>query len=106
NDGDPVVVYDKTAGRWVVTQFSVSTLPYLQCVAVSATSDATGAWYRYAFSYGNTQFPDYPKLGVWPDGYYITFNIFNNGSTFAGAKLCAYDRASMLSNLPATQQCY
>ncbi|HEY3310318.1 MAG TPA: hypothetical protein VGK00_01645 [Anaerolineales bacterium] len=107
NDGDPIVQYDKLANRWVLTQFSVTTLPYLQCVAVSQTSDATGAYYRYAFSYGNTQFNDYPKLGVWPDGYYITYNIFNNGQTFGGAKACAFDRAKMLvGDSSATQQCF
>ena len=106
NDGDPIVQYDKLANRWVLTQFSVSTLPYLQCVAVSTTSDATGSYNRYSFSYGNTQFPDYPKLGVWPDAYYISFNIFNNGITFAGAKVCAYDRTSMLLGAAATQQCF
>jgi len=105
NDGDATVVYDKAAGRWVVSQFSVSTTPYLQCVAVSKTSDATGGWYRYAFSYGNTAFPDYPKTGVWPDGYYTTFNIFN-GNSFGGAKLCAFDRASMIAGTAATQQCF
>ena len=106
NDGDPIVQYDKAANRWVMTQFSVSTTPYLQCVAVSATSDATGAYYRYSFNYGNTQFPDYPKLGVWPDAYYISFNIFNNGTTFAGSKICAYDRAKMLTGAAATQNCF
>ena len=106
NDGDPIVQYDKSAGRWIFTQFSVSTTPYLQCVAVSTTSDATGSYNRYAFSYGNTQFPDYPKLGVWPDGYYISFNIFTNGTTFAGSKVCAYDRAKMLAGAAATQQCF
>src|SRR5689334_20921410 len=106
NDGDPIVQYDKLAGRWILTQFSVSTTPYLQCVAVSTTADATGTYNRYAFSYGNTQFPDYPKLAVWPDAYYVTFNIFNNGSTFAGSKLCAYDRASMLAGVAATQVCF
>ncbi len=106
NDGDPIVQYDKIANRWIMTQFSVSTLPYLQCVAVSTTSDATGTYNRYAFSYGNTQFPDYPKLGVWPDGYYISYNIFNNGSTFAGSKVCAFDRNRMLVGSAATQQCF
>jgi hypothetical protein len=106
NDGDPIAQYDKIAQRWVMTQFSVSTTPYLQCVAVSQTSDATGAYNRYSFSYGTTQFNDYPKLGVWPDGYYTTYNIFNNGSTFAGAKLCAFDRTSMLVGAAATQQCF
>jgi hypothetical protein len=106
NDGDPIVQYDKAAERWVLTQFSVSTRPYLQCVAVSTTSDATGTYNRYAFSYGNTQFPDYPKLGVWPDGYYISYNIFNNGSTWAGSKVCAFDRSKMLAGQAATQQCF
>ncbi len=107
NDGDPIVQYDKLANRWILTQFSVSTTPYLQCVAVSTTSDATGAYYRYAFSYGNTQFNDYPKMGVWPDGYYISYNIFNNAQTFAGSKVCAFDRAKMLAGDPtATQQCF
>jgi hypothetical protein len=103
NDGDPVVVYDKAANRWVISQFAVTATPYFQCVAVSTSSDATGGYVRYAFNYGNI-FPDYPKMGVWPDAYYITFNMFTN--TFQGAKLCAYDRASMLAGLPATQQCF
>jgi hypothetical protein len=52
NDGDPIVQYDKLANRWIFTQFSVSTTPYLQCVAVSTTSDATGTYNRYSFNYG------------------------------------------------------
>jgi hypothetical protein len=106
NDGDPIVQYDKLANRWILTQFSVSTTPYLQCVAVSTSPDATGTYYRYAFSYGNTQFNDYPKLGVWPDGYYISYNIFNNASSFAGSKVCALDRNAMLTGAAATQQCF
>jgi hypothetical protein len=106
NDGDPVVRYDQIADRWIMTQFSVSTTPYLQCIAVSTSSDATGAYNRYAFSYGNTQFPDYPKIAVWPDAYYISFNIFNNGVSWAGSKVCAYDRTSMLAGAAATQQCF
>jgi hypothetical protein len=104
NDGDPIVQYDKIANRWILTQFSVSSLPYTQCVAVSTTSDATGSYYRYAFSYGNTTFNDYPKLGVWPDGYYISYNMFTN--FFVGAKVCALNRTAMLSGAAATQQCF
>ncbi|MBI3748933.1 MAG: hypothetical protein HY262_08840 [Chloroflexi bacterium] len=104
NDGDPIVQYDKLANRWILTQFSVTTTPYLECVAVSTTSDATGTYNRYAFSYG-TQFNDYPKLGVWPDGYYVSYNIFN-GNTFAGSKVCALDRSAMLAGQAATQQCF
>ncbi len=103
NDGDPVVVYDKLAQRWVFSQFSVSTAPFLQCVAVSTTSDATGTYNRYSFQYNN--FDDYPKMGVWPDGYYETFNMFS-GNTFVGADVCAYKRTAMLNGLPATQICF
>jgi hypothetical protein len=106
NDGDPTVSYDRIANRWVISQFSVNSLPYTQCVAVSTTSDATGSYYRYAFTYGNTAFNDYPKFGVWPDGYYVTYNIFNNGVSFAGAKVCALDRSGMIAGLTATQQCF
>jgi hypothetical protein len=106
NDGDATVSYDRIADRWVIQQFSVSTTPYLDCVAVSQTPDPTGAWNRYSFSYGNTDFPDYPKLAVWPDAYYVTYNIFANGSTFSGARACALDRAAMLAGQAATQQCF
>jgi hypothetical protein len=75
-------------------------------VAVSQTSDATGAYNVYAFNYGTTQFNDYPKMGVWNNAYLETYNIFNNGSTFAGSKLCAFDRTAMLAGQAATQICF
>lgn len=105
NSGDILVVYDQLADRWVLSQFAVQFLPYLQCVAVSTTSDATGSYNRYSFNYGVTEFPDYPKMGLWPDGYYTTYNIFTNGQSFAGSKVCAFDRAKMLVGDNATQQC-
>src|SRR6267143_161004 len=103
NDGDPIVTYDKLAQRWVFSQFSVTTTPYLQCIAVSTTSDATGTYNRYSFQYSN--FDDYPKMGVWPDAYYETFNMFN-GNTFVGADSCAYNRNAMLNGTTATQVCF
>ncbi|MSO95146.1 MAG: hypothetical protein EXQ81_05050 [Thermoleophilia bacterium] len=103
NDGDPVIRYDRAANRWVFTQFVAST-PYLECVAVSTTASPTGTWNRYSFPYKN--FPDYPKLSVWPDAYYVTYNQFRGGTTFVGALSCAMDRAKMLAGLAATQQCF
>jgi hypothetical protein len=104
DDGDATVVYDRAADRWIFQQFSVSSTPFLDCVAVSTSGDPTGSYSRYAFSYSN--FPDYPKLGVWPDGYYVTFNMFNSsGTSFLGPEICALDRANMLAGQPATQQC-
>jgi hypothetical protein len=104
NDGDPIVLYDKAANRWIFSQFSVSTTPYLQCIAVSTTSDATGSYNRYSFQYSN--FDDYPKMGVWTDAYYETFNMFAGGTTFVGADACAYDRNAMMAGSTATQVCF
>jgi Abnormal spindle-like microcephaly-assoc'd, ASPM-SPD-2-Hydin len=105
NDGDPIVQYDKMANRWILTQFSISTLPYLECVAVSTTSDATGSYNRYSFSFGNTDYADYPKLGVWSDAYYMSFNLFD-GNTFVGADACALDRNAMLAGNAAQIICF
>ncbi len=105
NNGDPIVQYDKIANRWVFTQFQIAIQPFQQCVAVSTTSDATGSYNRYAFSFGN-QFNDYPKLGVWPDAYYMSFNNFLNGQSFTGPDACAMDRNAMLAGTPATIQCF
>ena len=106
NDGDPVVQYDKANNRWVLTQFAVTngtTKGFYECIAVSQTSDATGAYNVYAFKEPN--FNDYPKVSVWADGYYATYNMFS-GNTFTGARLCAYDRAKMLTGAAATEQCF
>lgn len=105
NDGDPIVQYDKIHDRWILTQFAVTAQPYTQCVAVSTGPDPTGSYNRYSFSYGN-QFNDYPKVGIWPDAYYVTYNMFANGATFSGGWVCAWDSAKMLAGQPATQQCF
>ena len=102
NDGDPIAQYDKAAGRWVLAQ-PVFSSPFMYCIAISTTSDATGTYNRYAFSMPN--FPDYPKLGVWPDGYYASFNMFS-GNSFVGARACAFDRSKMLAGAAATQVCF
>jgi len=104
NDGDPIVQYDQLADRWILTQFAVSRTPYLQCVAVSTTGDPTGSYNRYSFSYSRN-FNDYPKLGVWPDAYYITYNLFRNGRSYVGNEVCALERAKMLLGQTARQVC-
>jgi uncharacterized membrane protein len=107
NDGDPTVLYDSIADRWLISQFSVTTTPYLNCVAVSTSPDPTGSYYRYSYTYGNVDFIDYPKFGIWPDAYYVTFNVFANGVTWAGAKVCAYDRTKILMGVAAAaQKCF
>jgi hypothetical protein len=106
NSGDPIVRFDAAAQRWVVSQFAIngSGSDY-ECVAVSQTADATGAYNRYAFAFN--AFPDYPKMGVWPDGYYFTFNNFNTaGTALIGADACAADRTKMLAGQAATMICF
>jgi hypothetical protein len=104
NDGDPIVQYDQLADRWILTQFAVSGNPFTQCVAVSTGPDPTGTYHRYAFSY-NRDFNDYPKMGVWPDAYYITYNMFKNGRSFSGNRVCAFERDQMLVGGSARQLC-
>jgi hypothetical protein len=93
NDGDPIVLYDHLAHRWLFSQFS----PFegIQCVALSRREDPRGPYDRWAFLVSPGQFNDYPKLGVMPDAYYLSLRDFPSGDgDFASA--VAFDRAAML----------
>jgi fibronectin type 3 domain-containing protein len=99
NDGgDPVVLYDHMAGRWLISQleYNSSFTSNYECVAISQTSDATGSYNLYSLSFGKN-LPDYPKWGIWPDAYYLSANLFANGSSFQGAAACALPRSTMLA---------
>jgi uncharacterized repeat protein (TIGR02543 family) len=109
NDGQPTVNFDKLAQRWVVSQYAkASGPPYVQCVAVSTSADATGTWNRYSFQTGgyevNSFVNENAKLGVWPDGYYMAFDMYS-GSTFEGDRICALERANMIAGYGAEIQC-
>ncbi len=95
NHGDPITP-DPLAHRWLMSQFSVNG-PYYQCIAISQTADPTGPWYRYAFLVSSTKMNDYPKFGVWPDGY-MTVNQFTNGSSWGGAGVFVFERAKLLAS--------
>ncbi len=107
NQSDPIVLWDKAAQRWFISQvvFNNTSTSFKQCMAVSTTSDATGSYARYAFSFGKN-LNDYPKFGVWPDAYYASYNIFQNAKFFAGARACAYDRSAMLAGSAAISICF
>jgi hypothetical protein len=98
NAGDPVVLYDQIADRWLITQFTSKGPIYFNCVAISQTPDPVGAYYRYAFTTG-TNFPDYPKYGMWLDSYLISTREFA-GAAFAGVGAYALNRADMLAGNP------
>jgi len=104
--GDPVVLYDQLADRWILSQFTTSglsdpTRPFFNCVAISTTGDPTGTYFRYAFETKNFQFfPDYPKYGVWTDSYVITTREFGPTTEY-GIGVYALEKNKMISGLPA-----
>ncbi|MGB8647721.1 MAG: hypothetical protein WCF84_20980 [Anaerolineae bacterium] len=125
NYGDPVVIYDALADRWIITDFAFAvdsagnTLPpYYECIAVSKTGDpVSGGWYFYPLLADNSDFSDYPKFGVWPDAYYMTANMFSGAApdeggdgnstvhsptAFIGARVWALDRAKMINGQSIT----
>jgi hypothetical protein len=98
NAGDPVVLYDQLADRWLVSQFTSSGPEFFNCVAISTSSDPTGSYFRWAVSNG-TKFPDYPKYGIWQDGYYISTRDFENGS-YVSVGVYALKRDDILTGNP------
>jgi hypothetical protein len=103
--GDPIVLYDQFADRWILTQFTTSgladpTRPFWNCVAISTSGDPTGTYYRYAFETANFQFfPDYPKYGVWTDSYVITTREFGPTIEY-GIGVYALEKNKMVNGQP------
>lgn len=102
--GDVVVRYDQIAKRWVFI-LPIFNRPegeknYAVCYAVSADSNLLGRYYRYEFT--RSLFPDYPRPGVWPDGYYLGTS---SGDTVIQKSLCVAERNAMLKGQPAREQC-
>ena len=108
NNGDPIVVYDQLADRWILSQFAVTAVagdnpPSSECIAVSKSGDATGQYYVYDFQLTGGNFEDYPHIGLWPDAYYMSTHEFSfaSGNPYLGAGAWAFERAQMLAGLPA-----
>ena len=102
--GDPIVLYDQVADRWILSQFTTRFTSdpqndvFYECIAISQTGDPTGAYYRYAFSTGNF-FPDYPKLGVWKDSYILTTREFGPTVEY-GIGVYGLERNKMIDGNP------
>ena len=95
--GDPIILFDEMAGRWMLSEFS--DFGNKLCVYVAITSNPiSGGWYAYEFQ--ASEFPDYPKFGVWSDGYYIGTN------ESSGPALYVIDRSSMLVGASASMQTF
>ena len=88
NNGDPLILYDELADRWLAVEFSLCGATDYMLVAVSTTNDPTGTWYKYSFDVADM--PDYEKFGIWQDGYYMGDN---NDS---GKDIYVFERSQML----------
>jgi hypothetical protein len=104
--GDPIVLYDQTTDRWLLSQFTTRGPMYYDCVAISQTGDPTGAYYRYAFVTqadpdleGGTVFPDYPKYGVWTNSYVLTTRDFGDVDEY-GISVYALEKNKMIAGSP------
>ncbi len=89
SDGDPIVMYDRYAERWFISQFGFTGNKIK--IAISETSDPTGAYYLYEFSF--TNFPDYPKFAVWSNAYFMSANM-------SSQQCVAFEREKMLVGDP------
>ncbi len=97
--GDPVVMYDQIADRWILTEFTGSS-PNALIWAVSTTSDPTGAYKIYSYNVG-TYFADYPHYSVWHNAYYGITHDFNTALTaYLGSSIMAFDKAAMIAGAP------
>ena len=96
--GDPVVLYDQTMDRWLLSQFTATGPEYCNCVAISTSGDPTGTYYRYAFSAGE-YFPDYPKYGVWTNSYVLTTREFGPTVEY-GIGVYALEKNKMIAGNP------
>jgi len=102
--GDPIVLYDQIAGRWLLNEFGYSggVTTYINTLifAISATDDPTGSWYVYAFA-DNSFFVDYQKIAIWHNAYFGTSNDFNTtGTSYFGSSIYAFERSKMLNGDP------
>lgn len=107
NDGDPVVLYDQLADRWMISQFALPRFPrgpFYQCIAVSQTGDPLGSYHRYEFKIHDSKLNDYPKFGVWGDGYYMSINQYSCNiisCSWGGQGAVVFERDRMLAGQTA-----
>ncbi len=82
NLGDPIILYDVAADRFIITEFDNN--PNGFNVAVCQGPDPVNdGWYIYTSGFNTGQFPDYTKFSIWSDAYYVTANINATNKVFA-----------------------
>ena len=113
NFGDPVVLYDSFEDRWFITDFAfkldasgnVNPQHVFECFAVSMTGDpVNGGWNFYSIETPGG-LGDYPKFGIWPDGIYMSANMFgySSSSSYTGFHVWALNKQQMYDGEPSVQ---
>jgi hypothetical protein len=129
--GNVQVIYDRLDNVFAINRrvtYTVGSIDhYAWCVALSSGSDLSNTqWYAYEYkmdsvipclpSSGNCTtgtayyyYPDWPRIGTWSNGFYITFDLTDPTSFYypIGFEACQLDRAHMVLGQPANPMtCY
>lgn len=114
NFGDPVVLYDSFEDRWMISDFAfefdssgniMNPPGSFQCIAVSKTGDpVSGGWNFYSINTAGG-LGDYPKFGIWPDGIYMSVNMFDYAASgsFQNTRLYAFNKSQMYASQSSVQ---
>jgi hypothetical protein len=118
SQGDPIVLYDLLADRWILTHFAFGftgpnpVSPFYQCIAASKTSDpVSGGWWLFPLRMdpGGAELPpvgalnDYPKFGIWSDCLYMAANEFQYpAGNFIGTAFASFSRSDLYSGAALT----
>jgi hypothetical protein len=132
--GNVQVIFDRLDNVFVISRRVVYTNgsgihEYAWCVAASSTSDLSNPrtqWYAYEYRMSTAipctpesdnctsgtyyyYFPDWPRIGTWSNGFYITFDLQdpNAGYIESGFEACQLDRADIAQGKPTNPMtCY
>lgn len=96
--GDPQVMFDHEAQRWVLLELGVPSTNVL-CVYLSDTADPLGNYSSFMYDF-DPYFPDFPKIGLWRRAYLLTFNMQPLGPSDSPEDMCVIDREHMLNFVP------
>jgi hypothetical protein len=132
--GNVQVIFDRLDGAFVINRRVVYTNgagihEAAWCIAASSSSDLSNPntqWYAYEYRMGSAipcvpssdncttgsyyyYFPDWPRIGTWSNGFYITFDLQDPTAGYieAGFEACQLDRVDIVQGNPTKpMSCY
>jgi len=131
--GNVQVLFDRLDNAFVISRrvsyVAAGVHQYAWCIAASSGSDLSNTgtqWYAYEYKMGSVipclpsssncttgafhyYFPDWPRIGTWSDGFYVTFDLQDPTANYieGGFEACKLDRADMVHGKAANPMtCY